>query len=79
MEKAGVVFNKGKTIPYNPTPAPSWEEGLASGYYKPSANMYYSNPLKQGKTFGIIKNPTAFLDVISNYTGVNLPTDGLNP
>jgi hypothetical protein len=32
------------------------------------------NPLKQGKTFGIIKNPDAFLDVISNYTGISLPS-----
>ena len=63
---------------YNPASvAPSFAEGVESGYYTPSSNMFYSNPLKQGKTFGLIKNPTAFLDLVSNYTGLSLPTDGL--
>jgi hypothetical protein len=62
-------------IAYDPSKvAPSWEEGLKSGYYKPSANMFYGSPLKQGKTFGIIKNPDAFLNTVSYYTGLNLPT-----
>jgi len=60
---------------YDPSSvAPSWEAGLASGYYTPSSNMFYGNPQKQGKTFGILKNPDAFLGLINNYTGLNLPT-----
>ena len=65
--KGGIAYDPSKV-------APSWEEGLKSGYYKPSANMFYGSPLKQGKTFGIIKNPDAFLNTVSYYTGLNLPT-----
>jgi hypothetical protein len=60
---------------YNPaSKAPSWEEGLASGQYSSQVGLNY-NPLKQGKSFGIIKNPQAFLDVVNNYTGLNLSAE----
>jgi hypothetical protein len=35
------------------------------------------NPMTQGKSFGIIKNPKAFLDVVNHFTGLELPSDGL--
>lgn len=60
---------------YNPASvAPSFQEGLESGQYSSNVGLNY-NPMKQGKTFGIIKNPQAFLDVVNNYTGLNLSAE----
>lgn len=85
-DNRGTVLNKKKPTPAEiatglarySSVAPSWQEGLETGQYSSNVGLNY-NPLKQGKTFGIIKNPTAFLDLVSNYTGLSLPTDGLVP
>jgi hypothetical protein len=58
---------------YNPASvAPSWAEGVESGYYTPSANMFYSNPLKQEKAVGIIKNPSGLINALGTLSGLPL-------
>lgn len=76
MRKAGLILNKNKPMgSYDPSKvAPSWAEGLESGQYSSSVGLNY-NPLKQGKTFGIIKNPSAFLETVGSLTGIPIPTE----
>jgi hypothetical protein len=78
MRKAGLILNKNKPTAsnaYDPSKvAPSFQEGLESGQYSTNVGLNY-NPMKQGKTFGIIKNPQAFLDVVGNFTGLNLSAE----
>jgi hypothetical protein len=80
-DNRGTVLNKKKPTPqeiaaglarYNPdSVAPTWEEGLASGYYSSNVGLNY-NPLKQEKAVGIIKNPSGLINAIGTLSGLPL-------